>query len=151
MKQIYKIQVEETPPRLRIRFDLDNKINPTRYTSKLVRSIREAKHQHILNGSAYAYSTNLTNFDDNTLTMPRAKDILSKISFDGNLKYTIDVIYTSMEQKMSARERKRLNKRIQYYKNTRPGYVEQLIEGAAATWKIFHHRKRVSHGGSLFY
>ncbi|KAL3865606.1 hypothetical protein ACJMK2_042978 [Sinanodonta woodiana] len=150
MKQIYKIQVEETPPRRRIRFDLDEKINPTKYKSKIIRSICEAKHQHRLNGAAYAYSTYLTNYDDNTLTMPRAKDILSKIPFDGNLQYTVDVIYTSMEQKMSKRERKRLDEQIKYYKNTRPDIVDQLLKGVAQTWKIFHHRKRVSHGGSLF-
>ena len=44
MKQIYKIQVEETPPLRRILFDLDEKINPTRNKSRIVRSIREAKH-----------------------------------------------------------------------------------------------------------
>ncbi|KAL3885465.1 hypothetical protein ACJMK2_025521 [Sinanodonta woodiana] len=149
MKQIYKIQVEETPPRRRIRFDLDWKITPTRYKSKIVRSIREAKYQHKLNGAAYTYSTYLTSFDDNTLTMKRAIDILSNISFDGNRKYTLDVIYTSMQQKMSNRERKQLDKQIRYYKN-RPDIVDALPENTAATWKIFHHHKRVSHGGSLF-
>ncbi|KAL3863723.1 hypothetical protein ACJMK2_005466 [Sinanodonta woodiana] len=140
MTKLSKIAVVE-PPRRRIRFDIDDKIAPTRYKSKIVRSIREAKYQHRLNGAAYAYSTYLTNFDDNTLTMPRAKDILSKIPFDGNLKYTVDVIYTSMQQKMSKKERKRLDEQIRYYKNTRPDVVDVLLDNAAAIWKIFHHRK----------
>ncbi|KAL3858344.1 hypothetical protein ACJMK2_012937 [Sinanodonta woodiana] len=144
MKQIFKIQVEETPPGRRIRFDLDGKITPTRYESKIVHSIREAKHQHRLNGAAYTYSTYLTNFDDNTLTMPRAKDVLSEIPFDGNRKYMLDVIYTSMQQKMSEKDRKRLDKQIKY--KNRPDIEDVLLENTAATWKIFHHRKRASHG-----
>ena len=103
MKQIYKIQVEENPSRRRIRFDLDGKITPTKYKWKIIRSIREAKYQHRLNGAAHAYSTYLTNFDDNTLMIKRAKDILSKIDFTGKFKYTLDVIYTSMETNVCAR------------------------------------------------
>ena len=77
MKQINKIQVEETSPRRIIHFDLDDKITPTKYKSKIVRSFREAKHRDSLNGSAYTYSTFLTSYDDNTLAMKRAKDMLS--------------------------------------------------------------------------
>ena len=91
--------MEETPPRRRIRFDLDEKITPTRYKSRIIRSIREAKHQHRLNGAAYVYSTYLTNFDDNTMTIERATNIKSMINFTGELKYTLDVIYTQLEKK----------------------------------------------------
>ena len=51
---------------------------------------------------------------------------------------------------MSKLERKRLDEQIKYYKNVKPDRVDQLPEDAAQTWKISHHRRRVSHGGSLF-
>ncbi|KAL3832186.1 hypothetical protein ACJMK2_023849, partial [Sinanodonta woodiana] len=82
--------------------------------------IREAKTQHRRNGAAATWSTYLTNFDDATLTHARASDILSRLDFT-NTKYTLDVIYTSLKK-----------------------------TDGGATWKLFHHRKRVSVGGKLF-
>jgi hypothetical protein len=115
MKQIYKINLDVEPVRKKIKYDLDEKISPTRYKSRIIRSIREAKRQHRLNGAEYTYSTFLTNFDDNTMTLKRAADILLQFNFTKEKKYTVDVFYTKFEKKMSKRERKQLDKQIKYY------------------------------------
>ena len=86
------------PPRIRVKYDLDEKISPRMYKSRIIRSIREAKRQHRLHGAAYVCSSFRTNFDDYTLTRERAEKILSAIDFKHGKKYTTDVIYTTFQK-----------------------------------------------------
>ena len=99
MTRLSKISMDVEPAWIKIKYDLDEKISPTRYKSRITGSICEAKRQHRVNGAAYTYSTFLTNFDDNTMTLKRAADILSWLDFIKNNKYTLDAIYTRFEKK----------------------------------------------------
>ena len=133
------------PPRIRVKYDLDEKILPRMYKSRIIRSIREAKRQHRLNGALIVFSSFKTNFDDYTITRERAERILSAIKFvDDDDKYTVDVIYTSFEKKMSMKERKRLDEQIKLAqsKPSQAHKITRLLEESARSWRIFHHRRR---------
>ncbi|KAK3601214.1 hypothetical protein CHS0354_004415 [Potamilus streckersoni] len=98
------------PTRVRRRFDLDGRINPTEYRAHIISSIRTVKNMYRTNGASYVYSTYKTNNEDARLTMERAQEILSRIDFgttEFSRRYHLQSSYLTFRETPSRRQRRR--------------------------------------------
>jgi hypothetical protein len=146
-KYLSKLDIVE-PARIRRRFDLDCPINPLKHRSQIINGIREAKRIYRENGAAYVFSSYLTTRDDNTMTMERAREILSLIDFgtpQNPRRYTIDSSYLTFYKVPTERQRVRRQQDeiIAQLFGMEPAEGNNSI---GKSWRIFHHRNRVSDG-----
>ncbi|KAK3603842.1 hypothetical protein CHS0354_042849, partial [Potamilus streckersoni] len=127
------------PARIRRRFDLDGRINPTEYRAHIISSIRTVKNMYRTNGASYVYSTYKTNNEDARLTMERAQEILSRVDFgtiDRPRRYHLQSSYLTFRETPSRRQR-RLNRTL------------SLLYGVEIRnnfWEVTLHDGRVSDG-----